>query len=68
MIGDAGIHTNVGQDFWDSVKDMMAAEFHNERFTDGLVAGIKEAGIVLQKYFPFQKGDSNELSDEIIIA
>ena len=68
VIGDAGIHTNVGQDFWESVKELMQAHFKNEKYTDGLVAGILEAGNVLKKHFPFEKGDSNELSDEIIIA
>ena len=37
------------------------------QFTDGLVAGIGEAGKVLQINFPFEKGDSNELSDEVVI-
>ena len=67
VLGDAGIHTIVGNDFWLSVKEMLIEQFKNGRYTDGLIAAIKEAGNVLQKHFPFEKGDTNELPDEAII-
>ena len=67
VLGDVGIHTIVGNDFWLSVKEMMIEQFKKGHYTDGLIAGIKEAGRVLQKHFPFEKGDSNELPDEALI-
>ena len=47
--------------------EKMIEQFKKGHYTDGLIAGIKEAGRVLQKHFPFEKGDSNELPDEAII-
>ncbi len=67
VIGDNGIHSIVGQDFWNSVKEHMLALFKQEKFVEGLVAGITEAGNVLKKHFPYDGGDRNELSDEIIV-
>ena len=67
VLGDAGIHIIVGNDFWLSVKEMLIEQFKKGRYTDGLIAAIKEAGNVLQKHFPFEKGDTNELPDEAII-
>jgi uncharacterized membrane protein len=41
----------------------MVAEFKKE--IQGLIDGITRAGEQLQKYFPWQEGDTNELSNEI---
>ena len=68
IIGDAGIHAKVGDDFWTTIKHQMAEYFKEKRFTDGLVYGIMEAGNALQKYFPHSDGDSNELSDDIVFG
>lgn len=67
IIGDAGIHAVVGQDFWNSAKETMQQHFTEGRITAGLVAGITEAGQVLKTHFPYQGGDRNELPDDIII-
>ena len=67
IIGDAGIHAVVGQDFWNSVKEVMQKYFSEGKITEGLIEGIKEAGHVLKTHFPFQGGDRNELPDDIII-
>jgi uncharacterized membrane protein len=67
VIGDAGIHAKVGQDFWNSTKELMLQHFKNKQFTEGVIAGIKEAGRVLVQHFPCQDNDSNELSDDVVI-
>jgi len=46
----------------------MIARFKNGEFTDGLVEGIGMIGEKLQAYFPYQKGDVNELSDEVSLG
>ena len=68
IIGDAGIHSKVGVDFWNSIKERMAEHFKQARFTEGLVQGITEAGNALQQYFPHSDNDSNELSDDIVFG
>jgi uncharacterized membrane protein len=65
IIGDAGIHAKVPEDFWDRIKDMLQNNFKEGRFTEGLSEGIILAGEQLKTHFPHQKDDINELPDEI---
>ena len=65
ICGDKGINELVPTDFWDTTKDVMASHFKNGNFKQGLVDGITKAGEQLQKYFPFEADDTNELSNEI---
>ncbi|MEI7981242.1 MAG: TPM domain-containing protein [Bacteroidota bacterium] len=65
IIGDKGIHAVVPENFWDDIKSDMLEHFRNDRFKDGLVQAILNAGIHLKKNFPRAKNDINELSDEI---
>ena len=65
ILGDAGINAIVSEDFWESTKEMVLQHFREGKFTEGLVAGINHTGHLLKKHFPYQKGDVNELSDEI---
>jgi uncharacterized membrane protein len=43
----------------------MVAHFKKGDFKQGLIDGIHRAGEQLQRYFPWQEGDTNELSNEI---
>ena len=65
ICGDKGINDVVPNDFWDCTKDIMMAQFKSGNFKQGLIEGIARAGEQLQKYFPFQEDDNNELSNEI---
>lgn len=65
ILGDAGINQKVSDDFWEDIKDVMAVDFGEGKFDDGLSKGIVMAGDQLKKHFPYQVGDVNELSDEI---
>ena len=65
IIGDQGIDNKVEADFWNVTKDAVISHFKNQKYKDGLVAGILSAGERLKKYFPYQENDSNELSNEI---
>ncbi len=68
ILGDDGINEKVPDDFWDAVRDAVITEFKQERFAQGLSEGIKLAGVQLAKFFPYQKGDDNELPDAISYA
>ena len=68
ICGDKGINDLVPPDFWDTTKDVMASHFKNGDFKQGLVDGITKAGEQLQKYFPFEDGDTDELSNEISLG
>jgi len=65
VMGDEGIDKVVPDDFWDSVKNRVTSEFAKGNHADGLVLGIIEAGQKLQQYFPYQRDDIDELSNEI---
>ena len=65
ILGDEGIHAKVGQNFWDSTKELMAEHFKNNLLVKGLCEGIKMAGEQLKAHFPYQSDDKNELSDDI---
>jgi len=66
VLGDEGIHSKVGQEFWDHVADSMSGHFRKGEFTDGLVSGIKTAAEALATHFPYDAAaDVNELPDDI---
>ena len=65
IIGDKGIDDVTPEDFWDHIRDVMQENFRHGRFTEGLIEGIREAGMALKKYFPRQDDDRNELPNEI---
>ena len=65
IYGDKGINEKVGPNFWDCTKDVMANQFKNGNFKQGLIDGILRAGEQLKTHFPYQDNDTNELSNEI---
>ena len=65
IIGDEGIHKVTPDDFWDEIKEEVIKHFRKENYVKGLCNGIKMSGKALNKYFPHQEDDSNELPDEI---
>ena len=65
ILGDAGINSVTEENFWDEIRNKVMEEFSEERFVEGLEAGILMTGEKLKKHFPYQEGDVNELPDEI---
>lgn len=65
IIGDKGINDVVPVNFWDSVRDSMQTNFKQTLFLEGLCEGIQKAGEQLKQYFPYERGDVNELDDDI---
>lgn len=65
ICGDKGINDVVPNNFWDTTKEIMQAHFKQGNFKQGLIEGILKAGKELKAHFPWQKGDENELSNQI---
>ncbi len=65
IIGDAGINKVVPNDFWDKTKEIMLGNFKYGNLTEGIISGLNMAGEQLQKYFPSNDTDKNELPDDI---
>lgn len=65
VIGDAGIHAKLGHDYWQEVLGAILAHFREDRFCDGLCAGVAMLGEKLRQHFPRRGDDRNELSDDV---
>lgn len=65
IIGDAGINKVVPDNFWNSIKEKMGAEFSQGRYVEGIFQAIREAGESLKHYFPYKSDDVNEQPDEV---
>jgi uncharacterized membrane protein len=65
IIGDAGINSKVHAGFWDEISETLMKNFKEGKFTEGISEGIIMAGNQLKTHFPYNKGDVNELPDEI---
>ncbi len=65
IYGDRGIDKVVPDGFWNGTKDAIAAQFKKGNYKQGIVDGILRAGKELEAHFPWQQGNTNELSDEI---
>ena len=65
ILGDQGIHQRVPPNFWESISASIEERFHAGNFKEGLMLGIGELGDKLALYFPYTKGDRDEISDRI---
>lgn len=65
VIGDKGIDTKVPVDFWQKIIQDMTPLLRNNQLVEAMALGIKRTGEALGEYFPYQKNDINELSDQI---
>ena len=67
MIGDVGIHAEVGDAFWASATEVLGQHFKRGAHGDGLVAAVKAVGERLAARFPRVSAGAkeNQLSDDI---
>ncbi len=65
IIGDKAIDAQVPHEFWETIRDEMRPLLGENKFELALELGIRRAGEALALYFPYQKDDINELTDEI---
>jgi uncharacterized membrane protein len=65
IIGDQGVNTKCGEQFWQKIAAEMTTHFKQGHFTDGIIHGVAAAGEVLSQHFPRQADDVNELPDKV---
>ncbi len=68
IIGDKGIHQQVGEDFWQQEKNILQQHFQSGKIVEGICQCVNTIGNHLQKYFPHQSNDKNELSNDVVIG
>ncbi len=67
ILADKGINEKVDQSVWDEIAKGISDNFKQEKYFNGLVNGIEQAGKILAAHFPIQPDDVNELPNEVII-
>jgi uncharacterized membrane protein len=65
ILGDSGINEKVPAGFWDEEKEILLNALREGRAAEGLISVIDIAGKSLKEFFPYQKDDTNEQSNEI---
>jgi len=65
IYGDQGINNVVSKDFWNTTRDIMLSHFKKGDFKQGLIEGVLKAGQQLEKHFPWDDMDKNELPNKI---
>lgn len=65
IYGDEGINNVVPENFWEQTKNNMQTQFKAGQFKEGIVQGVLTAGEELKEHFPWEKGDIDELPNEV---
>ena len=67
MIGDVGVHAEVGDVFWTTAIEALGQHFARGAYGDGLVAAVRAVGERLATRFPRTAAEAkeNQLSDDI---
>lgn len=60
-----GIHKQVEEGFWNDVLNLLIEHFKKDEFEEGIEEAVVKVGNKLEELFPYQRGDVNELSNEI---
>ena len=69
VAGDVAINASVPDDFWETTKEAVLAQFRREKYVAGLEAGIRLVGEQLRRYFPYDAAtDENELDDAVSLG
>jgi uncharacterized membrane protein YgcG len=64
-VGDEGIDRVTPLDYWDSLRDTLAERFTAGSYCEGLLEILDRVEAVLAEHFPYEKGDVDELPDDL---
>jgi len=65
IIGDVGINKVVDDSFWDNERDALGKMLLAGRPVDGICDAVTRLGEKLSAFFPADRTDENELSNEV---
>jgi uncharacterized membrane protein len=65
ILGDHGIHEEVGSAFWAEAVQRMKVAFARGAFGEGIAGAVQSVGQRLAKKFPRKADDVNEIDNEI---
>ena len=67
ITADRNINKVVDNHEWQRICQLMEDDFKKGKFSQGVIKGIDEVSVLLNKYFPITVSDINELSDKPVI-
>jgi len=67
IVADRGVHAKVGADRWERICQTMEAAFRQGDFQGGVVRGIQDVGELLQRHYPADGAQPNELPDRPVV-
>ena len=69
VFGDEGIHSKLGNEYWNTEVRKMVSKFNKENYADGIKEVVTDIGEALIQHFPYNNDtDKNELPDDIIFG
>jgi uncharacterized membrane protein len=68
IAGDAGVHAQVGDGYWNAVRDAMVERLRRGEAREAVLYAVGEVGAVLERLFPRRPDDQNELSDRVSLS
>jgi putative membrane protein len=66
VIGDRGIHKKMGDQHWQTVRDLIIRGIKEKNACAGICAAIESCGQALAQHFPHRPDDVNELPNGVI--
>ena len=66
VIGDRAIHSKMGDEHWQVVRDLIIRGMREGNVCGGICAAIESCGKALAEHFPPRPDDMNELPDQVI--
>ncbi len=67
IVADEGVNSKFIGDKWGEISSGMSLKFKDEKYLEGILFALDEISKILIREFPVRDGDSNELSNEIVI-
>jgi uncharacterized membrane protein len=68
IYADEGIHQRVSSNFWQTQLQAMKEHFGKDDYAQGIANVVLQIGTALKNYFPYERNDKNELSDDIVFG
>ena len=66
IVADEAITAKVEPEEWGKAMADMLAEIRQGQMAEGIVAGVRDVGVILAEHFPRADDDTNELPDRLI--
>jgi uncharacterized membrane protein len=67
VLADSGIHSIVGDEAWEKIRDLLLDEFKRGEYCEGIVRAVEQMGLTLSPHFPIKPDDTNEISNKVIV-